>query len=273
MNHKAIDMSNIYTLPLSSVDALSSLYILSSFLRCFPPSHGDVSRSRERWLWHGARMQATQSGVLSSRDPPLLMPQSWMLLALPELCSGCDDDGWPLWCWWAWWWLLRWWLLRWWLFRGAVVEGWLVQDGLWLAEAWDRGFSLEPFSTSSSRLSSLPLSPRVIPASLVIVYTLAGFTTTLPSVTLEPGGSSVERLRSTDSRRLEVPKGAWAWRVLIWGWHSGWALGLVWLDRFGLAMGKQRLCGGRLLKCNWLTTGESQSWPGKVSDNRWSGEK
>lgn len=261
-----------YYLPLSSVDVLSSLYVLSSFLRCFPPSCGEVSRSRERWLWHGGRMQATQSGLESSRDTPLLIPQSRMLLALPELCSGCDDDGGPPWCWWAWRWLLRWLLLRWWL---PWAAGWLVQDGLWLAEAgvWDRDCSLEPFNTSSSRLSSLPWPPSVIPPSLVIVYTLAGFTTTLPSGPLAPGGSSVEMLRSTGSRRFEGPEGTWAWRLLTWGWDWEWALGFDWLDWLGLAMCKQWLCGVKLLLCKRLMSGESQSWLGKVLDNRWSRDR
>lgn len=89
------DCTHCLSLPLSSVDALSSLYILSSFLRGFPPSCGEGSRSKERWLVHGARMQATQLGVLSSREAPLLIPQFWMLPALPELCSGCGGGGRP----------------------------------------------------------------------------------------------------------------------------------------------------------------------------------
>lgn len=196
-----------------------------------------------------------------------------MLPALPELCSGCDDDVGPPWCCWAWCWLLRWWLLRWWLPRAAEAVGWLVQDRPWLAAEvlCERGCSREPFSTSNSRLSSLPRPPRVIPPSLVIVYTLAGFTATGPCEPLAVSGSSMERLRSAESRRLEGPSDAWAWRVLTWDWDCGLVLGLDWLDWAGLAMDKQRLCGGRLLLCKWLTSGES--WPEKVSDSRWSGDK
>lgn len=50
-----------------------------------------------------------------------------------------------------------------------------------------------------------------------MVYTLDGFTATLPSGPLAPGGSSADRLRSTESRRLEGAEGTGAWRVLTSG--------------------------------------------------------